>query len=188
MSRIQVGTTVKELSLPGLDGDFDLAQITGKRYMLAFHRFAACPFCNLRIHQLVTRYNELPENFTIVAIFDSPLDNLQKHTTGHHAPFAILADEENTYYRKFAVEHSVSRIVIGGILRLPTVLYAMFVKGYLPLSFKGSITTLPLELLVDENHVVRFAHYGKDEGDHLPFDVIKHFSEKGLIPKNPDIA
>ncbi len=85
---------VTSLKLPNVDGTFfNLDDLKGKRYLLSFYRFAACPFCNLRIHEMVKSYKEFPKDFTIVSIFDSPLDNLQRHAAKHKAPFPILTDE-----------------------------------------------------------------------------------------------
>ena len=172
------GDQISELTLPNIDNsEFNIDVVAGKRYLLSFYRFASCPFCNLRIHSLVQKYDELPNNFEMIAIFDSPLENLQRFTAGHHAPFPILADEENTYYRKFGVRRSLLGVLKGGILRMPTVLYAMFAKGYIPWTVKGSMTTMPLDILVDESAIVQSAYYGKDEGDHMPFSQIREFAE-----------
>lgn len=74
------GDLVTPISLPAIDGSqFNIDLLKGWRYMLSFFRFASCPFCNLRVHQLVSRFDELGEDFTVVAVFDSPLDNLQAH-------------------------------------------------------------------------------------------------------------
>lgn len=175
------GDHVGQLNLPDIDGgDFDIESVRGKRYLLSFYRFAACPFCNLRIHQMVGSYDQLPEDFEMVAIFDSPLKNLQRYSKGHNAPFPILADEANTYYKKFGVRRSVLGVLKGAILRMPTVMYAMFGKGYIPWTVKGSLTTMPLDILVDEEGVVQSVYYGKDEGDHMPFEQIKNFAEAGI--------
>jgi len=72
--------------------------------MLSFLRFASCPFGNLRINELVRRFGEFGDDFTIIAIFDSPLDNLMLHSEGHKAPFSILADENNKSYREHGIE------------------------------------------------------------------------------------
>ena len=174
------GDRIGEMQLPNIDGsEFDIKAVAGKRYLLSFYRFASCPFCNMRIHQLVTNYDELPDDFAMVAIFDSPLDNLQRYATGHHAPFPILADEENTYYRKFGVRRSLLGVLKGAILRMPTVMYAMFGKGYIPWTVKGSMTTMPLDILVDEEGIVQSAYYGRDEGDHMPLDDVKEFARTG---------
>jgi len=175
----QIGDTITELSLPAIDGNsFSIEQVKGKRYMISFMRFAACPFCQLRIHQLITRWQELDENFTVIAVFDSSLENLQKQSTNQQAPFPILADEQAIYYHKFAIQHSVAGMFKAMLFRMPTLLYAMAVKRYFPSSLKGSVTTLPADFLGDENGVIDSIYYGKDSGDHLSFDKIKAF----LIP------
>jgi peroxiredoxin len=171
------GDTVVHITLPGLDGSpFDLDSLKGRPFMLSFFRFASCPFCNLRMHELVTRFDELSKDFTIVAVFDSPLDNLQRHADKHQAPFPILADADNRYYQLFGIRHSVIGVLKGIFLRMPRLLYGMFVKGYVPLTIKGSMTTMPADFLVDDQGIIRVAHYGKDEGDHLPFEQIKAFT------------
>ena len=41
------------------------------------------------------------------------------------------------------------------------------------------MTTMPADLLVDENGVIQVAHYGRDEGDHLDFETVRAFSAAG---------
>lgn len=175
----KVNDAVTALSLPAIDGTtFDLDSLKGRRYMLSFFRFASCPFCNLRINELVFRFAELGAGFTIVAIFDSPLDNLQRHADKHQAPFPILADESNKYYREYGVERSLLGFFKGMLFRFPKLLHGMLGKRYLPLILKGNLLTMPLDMLVDEKGIIQVAYYGKDEGDHLPFAQIKAFSHK----------
>ncbi len=175
--RRQQGDRVTSLSLPSIDGSqFDLGSLSNKRYMLSFFRFASCPFCNLRVHELVSRFDELGNNFTIVAVFDSSIENLQRHTDKHKAPFPILADQNNTYYHEYGIEHSLVGVLKGMFLRMPTLLKAML-KGYCPLVIKGSMTTMPADLLVDENGIIQTVHYGRDEGDHMAFETIKAFAD-----------
>lgn len=171
------GSDVGRIQLPAIDGsNFDTATLAGKRYMLSFFRFASCPFCNMRLHQLVENFSDFGPDFTIVAVFDSPLDNLRRHATRHSAPFPILADERNGYYREFAIAHSLRGVLIGMLTRLPTLLKGMFVHGYLPHTVKGSLTTMPADFLVDEKGVIRVAHYGRDEGDHLLLEAVREFA------------
>lgn len=173
----KTGDKITSIRLPAIDGTmFDLDGLKGRPFMLSFFRFASCPFCNLRVHELVTKFDQLPRDFTIVAVFDSPLDNLQRHADRHHAPFPILADESNTYYKLYDIEHSISGVLKGMILRMPRMMYGMFGKGYVPLQIKGSMTTMPADFLVDRQGVIREAYYGKDEGDHLPFSRLRDFA------------
>ena len=168
---------ISTLRLPALDGStFELDRLAGRPYLLSFLRFASCPFCNLRVHELVTKFDQFPDDFTIVAIFDSPLDNLRRHAERHESPFPILADEEGRAYALYGIEHSVFGVLKGMILRMPRLMYGMFAKGYLPLRMQGSMTTMPADFLVDRAGVIREAYYGKDEGDHLPFERILGFA------------
>ena len=176
----QFGDQVSAIELFAIDGElFNLDVVKGKRNMLSFFRFALCPFCNLRVDQLVSRFEELGETFTIIAIFDSPLDNLQKHAQDHDAPFPILADPENIYYRKYGIERSFAGVLKGMVFRMSPLLKGMF-KGYLPLQIRGSMTTMPADFLVDEFGVIQKAWYGRGEGNHLSFEEIKRFSEKQM--------
>lgn len=175
--RRQPGDRVTALNLPAIDGsEFALETLQGKPYLLSFFRFASCPFCNLRLHELVTRYGELDNGFSVVAIFDSPLENLKRHAEGHRPPFPVLADEHNVYYRAFGIEHSWARLIKGMVIRFPTLLKAIFVHGYVPLTFQGRLETMPADFLVDREGVIRVAYYGHDEGDRLPFEQIKAFA------------
>jgi peroxiredoxin len=174
--RKTVGDKISNIKLTGIDGKpFDLFSLKGRPFMLSFFRFASCPFCNLRMHELIKRYDELGDRFTIVAIFDSPLDNLREHADRHHSPFPVLADERGIYYAQYGIEHSVFGMLKGMFMRMPTMMHAMS-KGYVPLKIKGSMTTMPADFLVDETGVIRRTYYGSDEGDHLPFDEIKQFA------------
>ncbi len=176
--KLKQGDKIKNISLQAIDGIiFNLDNLKGKPFMLSFLRFATCPFCNLRINQLVKRFDELGDDFTIVAIFDSPFDHLVRHAAKHEAPFPILADETKKYYKEFGIEQSFWGMLKGMIGRMPTLIKGMF-KGYIPFPFKGSIITMPADFLIDRNGVVKLAYYGKDEGDHLPFEEVVKFSKK----------
>ena len=60
-------------------------------------------------------------------------------------------------------------------LRAPTLMKAM-AGGYVPTTLKGSMTTMPADFLIDEQGIIRVAHYGADEGDHLPFEEVLAFA------------
>ncbi len=176
--RLTSGDRVRHIRLPAIDGlIFDTESLLGKPFMLSFLRFASCPFCNLRIRELVTRYDELGCDFSIVAVFDSPLDNLMRHVQRHRAPFSILADADNAYYRAYGIEHSIVGTLKGIFLRMPTMLNGML-AGYLPTTLKGSLTTMPADFLIDREGVIQVTHYGTDDGDHLPFHTMKEFSHR----------
>ena len=109
--KLKSGDKIDELTLSSIDGSkFEIKNISNKRALVTFYRFASCPFCNLRINEIVKRYDELGSEFEMVAIFDSPLNNLKKQTKHHNAPFWILADENYHYFNKFSIEQSFFKI------------------------------------------------------------------------------
>jgi len=161
-----------------MDGEpFDSSTLSGRRCLISFYRFASCPFCNLRVHQMVSRHGELKGRLEVVAIFDSSADNLRRHAEKHHAPFPILADPDRSVYRRFGIEKSLFGMFKGMIMRMPGLLKAMFAHGYIPTSIGGSLTSMPADFLIDENGIIQTAYYGKDEGDHLAWNTITAFAE-----------
>lgn len=175
--RCQSGDTVPFFELPALeDVQWHPSSVKGRPYLLSFFRFASCPFCNLRLHQLIEARKDLPDAFTVVAVFESSLENLQRYANRHESPFAILADDGGIVHKQFGVSQSWAGALKAMVLRLPTAMRAMFVKGYYPLTLDGKLTTLPADFLVDGHGVIREAHYGSDAGDHLDLARVKNFA------------
>tara|TARA_Y100001958_G_scaffold74353_1_gene50122 strand:+ start:977 stop:1153 length:177 start_codon:yes stop_codon:yes gene_type:complete len=55
---------------------------------------------------------------------------------------------------------------------------AIFIKGYNPLtSISGAFTGLPVDILIDENGVVRDVKYGKTTIDHISMAEVISFSK-----------
>jgi len=184
--RLSPGTLAPPIRLPAIDGsEFDSSQMRGKPYLLSFFRFATCPFCNLRMHELVSRYEELGQHVGVVAIFESPLDHLQQYAGRHHAPFPVLADPDKRYYRLYGIEQSLVGMLKGMLFKMPQMIKGM-AKGYLPFPIKGRLTTMPADFLIDREGIIQFAHYGKDEGDHLPFEQVKAFARREAESKMLD--
>ena len=175
--RKKTGDTIEHFQLPAIDGNmFDTHALAGKPVLLSFFRFAACPLCNLRVNELVKKHPQLPEDFTIIAVFDSPLDNLQRYANRHQAPFPILADEGNYWHKRYGVEQSVTGVLLGMLLRLPQAIYGVIVKGYIPLHLKGDLTTMPADFLIDRDGIIQHAFYARDEGAHMPFNDVLAFA------------
>ena len=158
-----------------------MSSLAGRRYHLAFFRYASCPFCNLRVNALsraarAGKFGDIAEDFTIVAVFDSPLGNLRRFGGRHEAPFPILADEGGVVHDAWGRRISWPGVLRGIFGRFGTLMKGIFGNGYLPLSLKGRFAGMPMSFLVDENGIVREVHYGSDEGDHMAMDRIEAFA------------
>ena len=63
--KLKPGHTIDELTLPSIDGSqFDIKTLNKKRALVTFYRFASCPFCNLRINEIVKR-NAMSEDIPL---------------------------------------------------------------------------------------------------------------------------
>jgi len=174
--RLEEGAKAIAIELPSIDGRIvKTEELLGKSYLLSFYRFATCPFCNLRIHEMTRRIDELGKDFQVIAIFESPISHLKQHMEGHHASFPILSDPKNKYYKKYGIEHSVVGMLKGMFFRMPTLIRGML-KGHFPYVIKGSIIKMPADFLIGKDGLIKRAYYASDEGDHLSFEEIKAFS------------
>ena len=154
--------------------EFSSKQLKGKKTLITFFRFATCPFCNLRLHQLISKSKEWGDEVQVVAFFESPLKTLQKHQSDEDAPFSILSDSQRVSYKKFGIVKSFWGMTKGIIFRFPTIVKGM-VAGYIP---RGMSTTIPASFLVDENLIIQEVYYGKDEGDHIDITIVEEFFKK----------
>ncbi|MCD8520858.1 MAG: AhpC/TSA family protein [Saccharospirillaceae bacterium] len=178
-ARLQAGQQIPAFALPALDGSlWSSQQLHGKPALLVFFRFAACPFCNLRLHRLIQLKEQLPADFQVVAVFDSSLEDLRAFSERHDSAYPILADAKGRVHRRFGVQYSWLGVIKGMLLRLPTAMYSMLVKGYWPSAFSGALNTMPMNFFLDANGVIQRAYYGKDEGDHPPLQDVLAFARQ----------
>lgn len=170
--KIQPGETAKEFDVRDLFGNsVRLRGFRGKKLMLSFYRYASCPLCNLRIHEIIRRYPDFKERgMEVVAVFQSPGESIRQYVGKRNAPFAIVPDPDRELYRMYGVEASWTGYS-KGMLRMGDLASAIG-KGYLPGKMEGKIAMIPADFLIKPDLIVRRAYYGKDIGDHLPTEEI----------------
>ena len=177
MTQVVTGDIAPQFSLPAIDGStFNMADMKGKRVILTFFRFSTCPLCNMRIRKIVQRWNEFSKDAVMVAVFDAKLGELQKRMKKHDAPFVVVADETYEQFNKNGVKKSFFKFMWGA-LRSPLTLMQATLRGYVPLTLSISkLSTIPVDILIDEEGKVVEAHYCKDTADHLPLERMIAFS------------
>ena len=178
MPRLEVGNDAPVIELPAVDGStFDLSSYKGKRVILTFFRFDSCPFCNLRVNRIVKRWNEFQEDTVMVGIFDAKIDKLKKRMAKHKVPFTLVADETYEHFLNNGVQKSFFRVMLAPLKAPITFLETLF-RGYVPMTLSISkLSTLPVDVLIDENGKIVEAHYCKDTVDHLPIERLVEFAQ-----------
>lgn len=177
--RIQDGQLAKAFEAEDLFGKrITLNDYKGKKLLLSFYRYASCPLCNLRVHQLVSRFPTLhARGLEMLAFFQSPAETIYRYVGKQNAPFPIVPDPRLEVYRLYGVEGSLSGFLKGG-LKIGDMVSAVR-KGFLPGKMDGVKTMVPADFLIGPDLLVEKAYYGKDIGDHMPVLEIEAWLDKG---------
>ena len=139
---------------------------------LSFHRFAACPFCTMRTHELVVNAAKFHEmNIQIISIWPSNVENMLKFVGKEQTPFPLVSDAQKSIFEKYKVVHSS---FLGKLL---TLMHAGVVFAALKYRFKNSITDgdsnlFPADFLISPSGQIALAHYSRHFGDHLSIEHI----------------
>ncbi|WP_027421275.1 redoxin domain-containing protein [Crocinitomix catalasitica] len=144
----------------------------GKWIYLSFHRFAACPFCNLRTNELIQNYALFQNhNVEIVSLWPSDKENLLRFVGKEKPPFLMVSDKGKSIYKAYGVTESS----FTGMIKL--LLYPLLIVKALKFKPKKVIidtdpNLMPANFLIGPDGVIRMAHYGKHFGDHPKIESI----------------
>ena len=176
--KLAAGAKAPDFTVKDLNGaEVKLSAYRGKKVLLTFYRFADCPFCNLRVNLLMRKTEKLEkEGLVMLAFFYSHAENMKKFTKHHKPTFPVIPDPELTTYLQYGVEDGGMMAAIFTMLFHPFAAMIAMMKGYFPSTIDGSVTGLPADFLIDEEGVIKAAHYGSNFSDHLGIDTIEKFA------------
>lgn len=155
-----------------LDVVFNLKAPREKLLMISFFRYASCPLCNLRVHELIVNYEKLKDKLEIVMIFQSPKEKIEQYVGKQDIPYRVIPDPVREFYKLYKVEYSWIAFLKAWTLKIKNVFSALFKHGYIPGSVEGEIHRVPADFIIDTDGKILKAFYGKDIGDHLPLNEI----------------
>lgn len=139
---------------------------------LSFHRFAACPFCNLRTNELIGNYELFQKyNAEIVSIWPSDNEHLLKFAGNEKTPFPIISDQSKCIYEAYGVTESSFSGAIR-LLLLPRLIFKALKNKHDGIEVDADAKLMPASFLVDPNGIVQMAYYGKHFGDHPKIQTI----------------
>ena len=160
------------------ENEISIEKYRGKKIMLSFYRYASCPFCNLRMHSLIEKYEKYHNSgLEMVAVFQSPKENILKYVGKQNAPFPVISDPSHKLYSLYDVKSSWFSFCKAFITRGIDFFKATR-NGFYIGKTDGKKAQVPADFLIDETGDIYKVYYGKDIGDHLPLEIIEEWISK----------
>lgn len=173
--RIATGQLAPTFSATTFKGEaVTVEQFRGKKLWIAFHRWASCPLCNMRIREVIERYDEIEaQGIQLVAVFQSPPETIAKYVGAQDPPFPLISDPDMKLYAQYGVDVSWSglfypRVIVRAIQAT--------LAGLLSVKIDGPIARIPADFLLDPEGLVWKAYYGDAVSDHIPFEDVDAFA------------
>ncbi len=150
-----------------------LNSLQGKKVYLAFMRFAGCPICNLRVHELLKNAEAFKEkNIQVLLVYESPASRMREYLEGESYPFTFIADPENRLYDLYSVETSWSKLFSSMFHGMMGKFFAgnkLFKKK---IAMDGKNNRMEAEFLISEKGTLSIAHYSAYLGENVSIDVL----------------
>lgn len=182
MGKIKAGELLPSLSGQSYgNGAIDLKDFRGTRLILSFYRYAACPFCNLRMQHFINKYQSDYANRGIkaIAVFQSPQKSISKYLSKHEAPFDIVADPQQLWYKTMGLRTSWTGFMLGAA-NVSQALEARS-KGLMNIHPEGPANRLPADFLIGADGTVEVVYYAKNISDHIPFEAIDRWADNSTV-------
>lgn len=159
-----------------------LSAYRGKKTFLGFFRNTSCPFCNIRLHQLMRKADVWKDKLEMIFVFESQKEVMLRsnfHTS--MSPVPLVSDPDKKLYQLYGVEQSWTKFLASHYGSK----YQQVVKTAEELGFKSGLpaiekgTTLnqtPADFLIDERLNIHTAYYSKTYDDRLPIVQLGEFA------------
>jgi peroxiredoxin len=171
-----MGAIAPDFTAKTVDGtEVNLADYRGQPLWLAFFRYAMCPLCNFRIHQLIQVWPEKFEKrgITMLGVFQSPPHKLEGLVERHSPPFSVISNPEMELYKLYRIEKKW-----GGAFGAETREAMRGAAGAgIPLikAWDGPPNRVPADFLIDGDGTIQTTFYGENIAQHIPFEQVEDF-------------
>ena len=177
------------------DRTIDLEAYRGKKVLLAFFRHAGCPFCNLRVHNLMNVHQDLQEKGLEMIFFFESKKHIILRSSFHQeiSPIPLISDPEKIQYDQYGLESSALKSAVGHVRSFIGTAIRAKLKGLPlhPMADGESITTIPAEFLLDESLIIRELHYSQHLSDRMNIEQVYQFAARKpvvTLPSSSDPA
>jgi len=142
--------------------------------MISFYRYSGCPFCNLRVTDMIRHYPIFEkQNLKMISFWQSTKEEILETVGKQDAPFPLVPDKEKKIYARYGVErHFLAPLKV--LLNPALALRALFSR-FITMKIAGDVDLVPADFLVGPDLTVERAYYGSHIADHIPISEIESF-------------
>jgi len=173
--KLKVGTSAPQFEAIDIYGNtVSLSSHNKSKIFLAFMRYAGCPVCNFRMHELIEKFDSLKSlGFDLIVVYESEPATLKEYLIERKVPFSVIGDPKRKLYKKFGVESSFGKTLKSAFKKQT---YTAKREGSKGNSHKpkreGKLTSIPADFIISRDGMIEIAHYGKSISDHFPLNYI----------------
>ncbi|TAD99073.1 MAG: AhpC/TSA family protein [Bacteroidetes bacterium] len=153
----------------------------GKKVLLTFFRNTACPFCNLRVHELTKSYEKWKDKMEMIFFFDSKQETILRSTFHSGiSPIPLISDPQRLIYEEYGIEKSLLKMMNTFVQKGAFALadQSKSLNLVTPMTKNDISISIPADFLINLDFKIENLHYGKHLADHLEISKIKEFAEK----------
>jgi thioredoxin-dependent peroxiredoxin len=175
--KVTASQIAPEFTINDVNGQtVSLANYKGKKVLLTFYRNVGCPICNLRFHQLQEQSEIFKEKgLQLLAVYESSVENMKQYLENEDPYAVMIPNPDQSLYQLYDIERSTVKLLkapFSGAIGKMKKGKKLFKKE---IKMDGNTNRIGAEFLIDENGIIKVAHYGKFLGDDLPMDEINSF-------------
>jgi peroxiredoxin len=172
MKKLKINDSAIEFSVPDYLGNtINLKDYKGQKILLSFFRGASCPFCNMRVRELIKKHHDFEmKGIKVITFFTSSTQEIIEGADKQQPPFPIIPDSNLEIYQKYGVEQDKSGML--KTMMKPLKMMKMMFSGFFTTKALKDKPIVPADFLIDEHQIIYKAYYGKDFGDHIPMNEI----------------
>ena len=147
-----------------------LSEYRGRAVWLVLFRYAACPFCARRVHELIECHSRIQSaGLNVLAVFPSPPHRIEKYVATYRPPFPTISDPKEDLYNKYHATKSAMG-ALRSAARLGRLASTLKFAPNSPLAVDNSPFRIPAEFLIDASQRIARAYYGSEIDDGIPID------------------
>lgn len=167
--RLTTGIPAPTFELDDIEGNpVSLASYQGRKIYLILSRFAACPFCSLRLQDVARVHKSYSEaGVDTLVIFPSKERRVRQFQAKYEPPFRMAADPEQEVFRAFGSETSWAG-EIKALIDIPKIYRALADTKMNPAAIDDAVHRMPSEYLINPNGEIAHVHYGAKMDDGFP--------------------